>query len=189
MTLALLAALGLVCLLLLMAAAVNWRRGRRSSSARLYPRLILEPDAQVLHARLRNALPQYFIFAQASLGRFLEAKAPSRELAARRQLELDGHCADFLICGSDFRTVAAVELADVLKTRRGGERARQLLREAGVPVLNWNTVNLPTVRDIQEAVAELETLRLISLSHDEPDLPRWLALNPPRREGRREQRL
>jgi hypothetical protein len=37
------------------------------------------------------------------------------------------------------------------------------MRAAEIPVLRWTTVNLPTIRDIQEAVAEIEAARLLRI--------------------------
>lgn len=163
------------------------RPRRRAAQARLQPCIVLDQDAQSLYTRLRTALPQYLVLPHVSLGAFIEAKAPRRDAARERQRELACFSADFLICGSDYRVVAAVELEDVVRGRQGREAAAALLREASVPLLRWTTVNLPTVRDIQEAVAELETLRLIHLTLDGKALPKLLALNEAG--GRREPRL
>jgi hypothetical protein len=122
---------------------------------------MLHRDAQAMYLRLRAALPQYLIFARANLGAFIEVRGNSKSAMSARQAELARESADFLICSSDFRVVAAVELEDVVNGRSLSDRSGILLRAAEIPVLRWTTVSLPTIRDIQEAVAELETLRLL----------------------------
>lgn len=159
---------GLVLLLLLPPTAVAawwaahhfWPRQQRVT---LQAKDMLHRDAQALYLRLRAALPQYLIFARASLGAFVEACGDSRAAIAAKQAELDQQTADFLICSSDFRVVAAVELEDVIGGRSNQARSSALLRAADIPVLRWASVSLPTIRDIQEAIAELETLRLLRL--------------------------
>lgn len=136
-------------------------RGPKARSTTLQPRNILQRDAQAMYLRLRAALPQYIIFARASLVAFVEVKGKNRAAVAARQAELASQTVDFLICSSDFRVVAAVELEDVVHGRSSHEQGGALIREAAIPVLRWTTANLPTARDIQESIAEIETLRLI----------------------------
>jgi|SRR5690625_179376 len=124
---------------------------------------MLHRDAQAMYLRLHAALPQYLIFARASLGAFLEARGESKSVTSSKQIELDQQTADFIICSSDFRVVAAVELEDVIGGRTGPGRSSLLLQAAEVPILRWTSASLPTIRDIQEAVAELETLRLLRI--------------------------
>lgn len=152
-------------LLPLAAIAVMWRyrpRKRRAAAATLCSRDMLQRDAQAMYLRLRTALPQYMIFARASLSAFVEVKGSNRTAVQARQAELAGKTTDFLICSGDFRVVAAVELEDLVRGRRHDERCSALLREASIPVLRWTTISLPTIRDIQEAIAEVETMHLIS---------------------------
>lgn len=136
-------------------------REPRTRGTTLQPRNMLQRDAQAMYLRLRAALPQYIIFARASLAAFVEVKGKNRAAVAARQAELAGQTVDFLICSSDFQVLAAVELEDVVRGRSSHEHGGALVREAAIPVLRWTTANLPTARDIQEAIAELETLRLI----------------------------
>lgn len=166
---------------------VRARRTRRGRVT-MQPRDVLPRDAQAMYLRLRAALPQYIVFARPSLAAFIEVTGGSKAAAAARQAELSRQSADFLVCSGDFRIVAAVELEDIVHGRRDHEQAGGLLREAAIPVLRWTTVSLPTIRDIQEAIAEVETLRLINIGMEargnaDPDAPavNWL--------GRRESRL
>lgn len=167
-------------LLLLMLATImlmTWvlvRRSRRLKAAgtTLSATSLLQHDAQALYLRLQTALPQYLIFAHVNLAVFIQAHGGTRYGISLRHAELSTHMADFLICSSDFRIVAAIDLDNIGKNRSFSDRCIRLLREASIPVLHWTTVNLPTVRDIQEAVAELETAHLLlvslqkSASHD-----------------------
>lgn len=137
-----------------------WPRAPRVT---LHARDMLRRDAQAMYLRLRAALPQYLIFARASLDAFVEARGADKAATAAKQAELARQTADFLICSSDFRVVAAVELEGVVGAREHGRKSAALLRAANIPVLRWNSASLPTVRDIQEAIAELETQRLLRI--------------------------
>jgi hypothetical protein len=156
-------------LLPLAALAAGWAlRSHRPSTAGtiLHPRDVLQRDAQAMYLRLRTALPQYNVLARASLDAFVEVRGNSQAAVRTRQAELARQTVDFLICSGDFRVVAAVELEDSLHGRDSREHgsASTSLRAAAIPVLRWTTASLPTIRDIQEAVAEVETLRLINNS-------------------------
>jgi hypothetical protein len=140
---------------------------RPRSRARLQARDLLQRDGQAMYLRLRAALPQYIILPRPSLAAFLEVKGGNKSSSRAMEAELTRQTVDFLICGNDFRVVAAVELEDVIRGRRDHEKGASLLRQAAVPVLRWTTVSLPTIRDIQEAIAEVETLRLISLGMED----------------------
>lgn len=161
MTLYALLAVMLLPLVLLIAAAVGWPRRRAPQPVNVSARAALPKEARALYTRLRTALPQYVILTRVRLSDFLEPKAEGKRSLAAAQAELERQVVDFLICAEDFGVVAAVELDNVLQIRPPEAQYGKLLRRASIPVLRWNTINLPTQRDIQEAVAELEALRLI----------------------------
>ncbi len=147
-----------------------WRlRSRPRRRGRLAVRLPLAQAEQALYQRLCQALPQYAIFSETRLGSFLEVSGADKVWASRRQQELAGLSVDFLICNSQFQVIAAVLLDDVFRIGPGRERVAGLLREAGVPLLRWTSVNPPTVRDIQEAVAEVEMLRALKFTGSDRD--------------------
>ncbi|HEX5513040.1 MAG TPA: DUF2726 domain-containing protein [Gammaproteobacteria bacterium] len=156
-----------VLLLLPLTAVAGWwathRQQSRVRNTTLHARDMLHRDAQAMYLRLRTALPQYLIFARANLNAFVEVRGSSRSAVLARQAELARQSADFLICGADFHVVAAVELEDVVTGRRAPAQSAALMRAAEIPVLRWTTVNLPTIRDIQEAVAEIEAARLLRI--------------------------
>jgi hypothetical protein len=170
MTLYALLAVMLLPLVLLIAAAAGWPRRRRPQPFEVSARPVLHKDARTLYTRLHKALPQYVILSRVRLSDFLEPKAEGKRGLAAAQLELDRQTVDFLVCTEELRVVAAVELDDVLQIRPPEACCGKLLRRASIPVLRWNTINLPTQRDIQEAVAELEALRLIHSVQQESQL-------------------
>lgn len=175
----------LLPLLLMLACMLLLPRRRKTVEVKLYPRPLLENDSSALFRRLRTALPQYVVLSRVSLAAFLEAKGGDSGSMAAARADLAQQVVDFLICTADFRIVAAVELDDVLRGRRSHEQSARLLRQAAIPLLRWNTVNLPTVRDIQEAVAELETLRLIQVAQEDGmDVQRMPAISGSRQEPR-----
>lgn len=158
----------LILLILVSVTLTAWlllrRRRLQTRGVTLHANTLLHRDSQALYLRLRVALPQYLIFANTSLAVFIQTQGGTRLGAYLRQAELAAHTTDFLICNSDFRVVAAIDLDDISKNQAASNQSTYLLQEASVPVLRWTTANLPTVRDIQEVVAELETAHLLMVS-------------------------
>lgn len=168
--------ISLISLILISAMCIAWlviqRHRQQKNPATLQALPMLHRDSQALYLRLRTALPQYLIFASTSLDMFIRAQGDNRLSVAQRQAELASYTVDFLICNSEFRIVAAIDLDEFGKNRAVCDQGSRLLQEASIPILRWTAANLPTGRDIQEAIAELETAHVLTASlRKTPDTP------------------
>ncbi len=158
--------IGLIITAIVLSGALLLYRRRRLRQNRVLALTAIQAlseDARNLHGRLLEALPQYIILPRISLAAFVEPKVVGNA-TKHPQISnaLANATADFLICDSLYRPLAAVELDNSLTSpARQRSPMHALLKEAGIPLLRWDAIHLPEVPTIQEAIAELETLRLI----------------------------
>ncbi len=151
-------ALGAVVVLAAIAIVFqNRRRPEGPARPGLWPLepvpMLLSRPGQMLYARLKEALPQYTVFAQVRLRQILRLKRGSRDRSVTsrfNQLSID-----FLIVRADTSIVCAVELDDAahgrLDRRDADARKARALESAGIPLLRWNARQLPDVVSIQRA--------------------------------------
>jgi hypothetical protein len=190
---------GLVILLAVVAVLLSRRRAAHAPAARmksgsLYIRSPLEQEAKTLFINLAAALPGHRIFPHVNLAAFIEPKSSDKFADRARSETLRSQSTDFLICDQNLTPVAAVVFDDVLRGRRGKEHTPELLKETGIPVLSWNSVNLPSVQDIRDAISELEVLDSFQVDDSTEDtaeggLPIMLDIEEESREQRKEPRL
>ena len=152
-----------VCLLLL--ALLWWRRAGRDTgmAGELRIKPLLSTDAQQLFERMQAALPGHRLMPAVSLGAFAFCTCADRVERARRAALLREQSLDFLICDAQWQPIAAVELDDVVRGSQDRGAARATLRELGLPLLRWTTVDLPSVAEIRAALEELEALSRVEL--------------------------
>lgn len=95
---------------------------------------------------LKRALPGHVILSQVPLSRFISV--PTRN-PYQMWLQRAGRLAvDLLVCDYSSRAVAAVEVRTADESKRSAKRHQRLvevLRAAGVQVLEWDEDNLPDV--------------------------------------------
>ncbi len=95
---------------------------------------------------LKRALPGHVILSQVPLSRFISV--PTRN-PYTLWLQRAGRLAvDLLVCDYSTRAIAAVEVRTVDESKRSAKRHQrlvQVLRAAGVQVLEWDEDNLPDV--------------------------------------------
>jgi Protein of unknown function (DUF2726) len=100
---------------------------------------------------LKRALPGHVILSQVPLSRFISV--PTRN-PYQLWLQRAGRLAvDLLVCDYSSRAVAAVEVRTADESKRSAkrhERLVQVLRAAGVQVLEWNEDDLPDVVDARQ---------------------------------------
>jgi hypothetical protein len=100
---------------------------------------------------LKRALPGHVILSQVPLSRFISV--PTRN-PYQLWLQRAGRLAvDLLVCDYSSRAVAAVEVRTADESKRSAKRHQrlmQVLRAAGVQVLEWDEDNLPDVIDARE---------------------------------------
>jgi len=97
---------------------------------------------------LKRALPGHVILSQVPLSRFISV--PTRN-PYQMWLQRAGRLAvDLLVCDYSSRAVAAVEVRTADESKRSAKRHQrlvQVLRAAGVQVLEWDEDDLPDVVD------------------------------------------
>jgi Protein of unknown function (DUF2726) len=100
---------------------------------------------------LKRALPGHVILSQVPLSRFISV--PTRN-PYHLWLQRAGRLAvDLLVCDYSSRAVAAVEVRTADESKRSAKRHQrlvQVLRAAGVQVLEWDEDNLPEVVNARE---------------------------------------
>jgi hypothetical protein len=100
---------------------------------------------------LKRALPGHVILSQVPLSRFISV--PTRN-PYNLWLQRAGRLAvDLLVCDFSSRAVAAVEVRTADESKRSAKRHQrlvQVLRAAGVQVLEWDEDNLPDVVEARE---------------------------------------
>ncbi len=100
---------------------------------------------------LKRALPGHVILSQVPLSRFISV--PTRN-PYTLWLQRAGRLAvDLLVCDYSSRAVAAVEVRTADESKRSAKRHQrlvQVLRAAGVQVLEWDEDNLPDVVDARQ---------------------------------------
>ena len=113
-------------------------------------RILSLPERQAYNI-LRKAVPGHLILAQVPLSRFISV--PTRN-PYQLWLQRAGRLAvDLLVCDYSSRAVAAVEVRTADESKRSAKRHQRLvevLRAAGVQVLEWDEDNLPEVTDARE---------------------------------------
>jgi very-short-patch-repair endonuclease len=129
-----------------------------------YARRLLSQPEQVLYFRLINSLPDYIIFAQVQLSRFLGVKSGNNFQSWNNRI--NRMSADFLICNKDASIVAAVELDDSSHKKTDRQKADakkdKALQSAGIPVIRWQASSLPDEAAIRAAIEHNQTFRRIA---------------------------
>jgi hypothetical protein len=118
---------------------------------------ILTTQERLAHGILVRALPEYLIFAQVPLARFL--RVPTRNSYSEWLRRLGSQCADLVVCDSASQVIAVVDVqAPADQTSERGakrvKRMRRVLKAAGVPLHVWTENFLPTVAAAREAVLQ-----------------------------------
>ena len=125
------------------------------------PFRLLNEAEQVLYQRLLEAMPNMRIFAQIGVAQLAQLRGRQD---AQRLHGLAGRGVDFVVCGSDFSIVAAIELA----WPRPGEGSqaedskRHALESLGIPLIIFRPNQLPDAdaicREIADAVVRRNRL-------------------------------
>lgn len=113
-------------------------------------------DSEVrFFARLQDALPEYFIFAQVQLSRLIACNdAEDQKFWLNR---INRMSADYVIVAEDAQTVlAVVELDDWSHDRpdrvRADHKKDKALKSAGLPVVRVDGRKMPEVRELRALV-------------------------------------
>lgn len=114
---------------------------------------LLNDAEQILYYRLCEAMPKMQIFAQVGVAQLAQLRG---RLEARRLNQMAGRGVDFIVCGSDFGIVAAIELA--WPTETSGENSpeeekRRALQSLGIPLIIYRPNHLPDAETISREIA------------------------------------
>lgn len=121
-------------------------------------RVLTAPEREA-YDLLRHALPAHMILAQVPLQRFI--KVPTRNSYAEWLRRVGHLSADFLVCDRHSQVIAVVELRTgdeqpSARARRRQDRLLKVLEAAQIPVHQWSSAILPTVKVVREAIAPSE---------------------------------
>ncbi|MBS0374492.1 MAG: DUF2726 domain-containing protein [Proteobacteria bacterium] len=135
----------------LLALVAMQRLGAHEPAWPLEARPPLSREEQVLYWRLCEACPGYVVLSQVALAQLVEVLEPARrETVFNRYRRM---VIDFVICTTDFRVVAAIELDDGRTTTPGradaNERKAAVLRAVEIPLLHFTNRELPTSGELR----------------------------------------
>jgi hypothetical protein len=119
---------------------------------------VLSNRERLAFGTLVRALPEYMILAQVPIARFISV--PKRNSYADWLRRLGYQCVDFAICDMAAQVIAVVELQPAAhasndRARKRIARMTRSLKAAGIPLLTWPEMALPTVDAAREAVLAL----------------------------------
>ena len=117
-------------------------------------RILTTPERQA-HEVLLRALPEYLVFAQVPLARFL--KVPTRNSYTEWLRRLGTQCADLVVCDKATQVVAVVDVqapADRAGQRAGKRlnRMARVLKAAQIPLHVWTEGAIPGVAAARETL-------------------------------------
>lgn len=114
---------------------------------------LLNDAEQTLYERLLEAMPNMRIFAQVGVAQLALLRG---RIEAQRLRGMAGRGVDFIVCGSDFSIVAAIELA--WPTPAGGHDAEEekqaALESLGIPLIIFRPNQLPDADAISREIAD-----------------------------------
>lgn len=119
------------------------------------PTRVMTQHERRAHRLLRDALPECMILAQVPLARFL--RVPTRHSYAEWMRRAGQLCADLVVCDETSQVLAVVDVrpSDVQASERHKkrhDRMDRVLRKAGVRVVTWYELNLPSPEQVRELV-------------------------------------
>lgn len=115
--------------------------------------LLTEPE-QVLFHRLRQAFPDWHVFAQVSLNQLVAVAPTVSDKRTRASLfnRINGKALDFVVCGADTSPLLIVELDDSSHNRKDRRKADQqkdeALESAELRFVRVNVKKLPSTTEL-----------------------------------------
>lgn len=144
----------LLPLILALVVVVEFLRTSRRSPKEwpVYRMPLLSETERSFFTRLVAAVPEYHVFPQVQVCRFVEVRNVQRRGAIlSRYARLS---ADFVVCGQDFNVLLVVELDDAShnsSTRRARDAKKDaVLSAAGIAVIRCHVRSMPTTARIRE---------------------------------------
>ncbi len=167
-----------VGLVIFVIAPPNKRRRGRKSKFKYDPTAswpfaksqILTDAEKDAFGRLRDALPQHYIFAQVQLSQLMVVK-PGHDFNQWFN-RINRMSADFVVVTSDLDTVAAIEIDDAThrdpKRMEADDKKTKALKAAGIKLVRWNARGLPKPEIIRQEVLGVIQKTVSSASGQKP---------------------
>lgn len=119
------------------------------------PTRVLTRGQRIVYSTLCRAVPEYMVFAQVPLERFL--RVPTRHSYAEWLNRVGRLCADFVVCDAASEVVAVVDvrLPDSQASARSRERqarVQRVLKAAGIPYHIWRDDAVPSASAAREVI-------------------------------------
>lgn len=153
---------------------VNWElvkiwNNKNSSKSKYYAKRPLSQPEQAMYWKLIKALPEYVVLAQVNFGSFIYTKGDTSKENYINFNKMKQKRADFLICGKDFKIIAAVELDDSSHNKEKDEKRDKALMETGITTIRWSVGNLPGEKEIKEKVDRLKASTPVNMETQQHD--------------------
>jgi len=101
--------------------------------------------------RLIQALPEYYVFPQVSMGAVLDAMKDEKRSQAGRNT-FNKKIIDYVIYGKDKKIVAIIELDDKTHTQEKDDKRDTMLLEARYKVFRFDSRKKPTIEEIKKTI-------------------------------------
>lgn len=104
---------------------------------------------------LRQAVPEFQVFAQVPIARFI--RVPTRASYSEWLRRVGSSCVDLLVCDRGSNIVAVVEVRAAVdnvssSSRKRQQRVERVLSAAGIPLLVWEEANLPAPHEVRRTL-------------------------------------
>ena len=147
---------------LLSIAAIAAGRRRPAANEEGWPvhaRPVMSKPEFIAYGRLIEALPEWLVFPQVQICRFVEVNnVPGRQGIRNR---FDRQSADFVVCGRDGAVRVVVELDDASHERAGARqrdaKKDSVLKAAGIRVVRIHVRRIPEHSELRTLVLEENT--------------------------------
>jgi hypothetical protein len=104
---------------------------------------------------LRQAVPEYQVFAQVPVARFI--RVPTRASYAEWLRRVGSSCVDLLVCDRASNIIAVVEVRAAVDNvsataRKRQQRVERVLNAAGIPLMVWEETHLPAPHEVRRTL-------------------------------------
>jgi hypothetical protein len=113
---------------------------------------LLSVPEQELYRRLVAALPDHVILAQVAFSQMIDVVGGSPDENFRKRLTAMQKVADYVVCDTNFRVVAVVELDDSSHHSEKDQRRDEMVLEAGARTIRWRVSKMPSRDEIRAAI-------------------------------------
>lgn len=117
-------------------------------------RVMTDNEIEFFH-RIKQALPEHYIFPQVAMSAIIEPSVKGKEFAAANN-RINRKVIDFCIYDIDLNLVCIIELDDKTHQRAKDVARDKLTLSAGIATIRWMSQNKPTPDEIRAEVLKLK---------------------------------